>query len=79
MVSKTFADAADPAVIGDLKARSWNNETLNAAMAWTMDNRRTGKDGALHFLQTRPDLWKPWVRSDVAQRVQASLRADRDS
>lgn len=73
MVSKTFADAADPAVIGYLKARSWSNDTLNSVMAWTTDNQGTGKDGALHFLQTRSDLWKAWVGPEVAARIEAAL------
>ena len=67
-----FQKAGGPA-IGYLKARSWDNATVNKLLAWMSANQATGEDGAKHFLKTQPDIWKTWVSSDVAVKVSKGL------
>ncbi|HEY9094222.1 MAG TPA: glycine betaine ABC transporter substrate-binding protein, partial [Hydrogenophaga sp.] len=72
VVTDRFEKAGGPAV-DYLKARAWNNETVNALLAWMSDNQATGADGATHFLKTQPEIWSSWVPADVAEKVKAGL------
>jgi len=40
------------------------------------DSQRDAKAQAILFLQQRPEIWKTWVRPEVAARIDASVRAD---
>ena len=73
LASKSFIERTDPAAIDYLKARSWNNRTVNALMAWMTENQSTGEDGARHFLTEHPEIWTKWVSPEVAEKVKASL------
>ncbi|SMG53797.1 glycine betaine/proline transport system substrate-binding protein [Paracoccus sp. J56] len=73
LVSKQFADEADPAVIDYLSKRSWTNETVNKLMAWMTDNQATGEDGAREFLRNNEAMWTPWVTPEAAERIKAAL------
>lgn len=73
LASKSFVEGTDPAVVEYLKARSWNNKTVNALMAWMTENQATGEDGARHFLSENPDIWTKWVSPEVAEKVKSSL------
>lgn len=73
LASKSFIERADPAAVEYLKARSWDNKTVNALMAWMTENQATGEDGARHFLSERPEIWTKWVSSEVADKVKSSL------
>jgi glycine betaine/proline transport system substrate-binding protein len=72
VVTDRFKQAGGPAW-DYLSQRGWDNETVNALLAWMSDNQATGADGARHFLKTQPDVWQAWVSPEVAQKVQASL------
>lgn len=72
VVTDRFKQAGGPAY-EYLGKRSWGNETVNALLAWMSDNQATGEDGARHFLQTRPELWKTWVTPQAAARIEAAL------
>ena len=65
----------EPVEVGEkhLAKRGWNNETVNGLLAWMSDNQATGADGAKHFLQTQPELWKTWVSAEAAAKIEASL------
>ncbi|MBB4285339.1 ABC transporter substrate-binding protein [Roseospira goensis] len=49
------------------------NDVINAVLAWQEDNQATGEAGALHFLETYPEVWTDWVPADVAETVKAAL------
>lgn len=72
LVTPGIAEAS-PAAAQYLNSRAWSNEVVNAVLAWKDENQATGEDTALHFLETQPDVWKAWVPSDVAERVEAEL------
>ncbi|MEF9601743.1 ABC transporter substrate-binding protein [Paracoccus sp. PXZ] len=73
LVSKKFADAADPGVIDYLSKRSWSNDTVNKLMAWMTDNQATGEDGAREFLRENEETWTQWVTPEAAERIKAAL------
>lgn len=72
LVTSGFAGRAG-AALDYLKARSWDNQTVNKLLAWMTDNQATGEDGAIYFLQNNPDVWTKWVSPDVAEKVKAAL------
>jgi len=73
LVSKKYADRADPAVMEYLKARTLKNATVNGVLSWMTDNQATGEDGAKHFLKENPDIWTKWVAPEVAEKIKAAL------
>ena len=73
LASKSFIERTDPAAVDYLKARSWNNKTVNALMAWMTENQATGEDGARHFLSEHPEIWTKWVSPEAAEKIKASL------
>lgn len=63
----------EPAAFAYLNVRNWQNDTVNALLAWMQANQATGKDGAHYFLKRFPEVWSVWVSPDVAERVSAGL------
>jgi glycine betaine/proline transport system substrate-binding protein len=72
IVTDRFRQAGGPAY-DYLARRSWDNETVNALLAWMSTNQASGEDGARHFLRTRQALWKTWLPAEAAARVEAAL------
>ncbi len=73
VVTDRFKQAGGPAV-DYLNRRSWGNDTVNQLLAWMSANQATGEDGARHFLQTQPQVWRAWVTPEVAAKVEAAVR-----
>lgn len=59
----------NPMVMDYLGKRSWKNDIVNQILAWKDDNQATNEDAAWHFLETYPEVWKPWLGDDAAQKV----------
>jgi len=74
-VSSKFAAAA-PEIIGVLERMTFPLPVLNANLVARADSQRDAKAQAILFLQQRPEIWKTWVRPEVAARIDASLRAE---
>ena len=72
VITTEFRERGGPA-IDYLSTRGWSNDVVNALMAWMTDNQATGEDGAIHFLETQPEIWTQWVPADVAERIRAAL------
>jgi glycine betaine/proline transport system substrate-binding protein len=72
VVTKAFADRAGPAM-DYLKARSWENQTVNVLLSWMTDEQATGEEGARHFLKNNEDVWTQWVSDDVAAKVKKAM------
>ncbi|OLP56603.1 ABC transporter substrate-binding protein [Rhizobium rhizosphaerae] len=72
VVTKQFADKAGVAM-DYVKARKWDNGTVNKVLAWKDENQATNEDAAKYFLKTYPDMWKGWVKPEVAEKIQSSL------
>jgi len=72
LMTRAFAGRAGP-VKDYLKARKWDNATINQVLAWQDENRESNEDAAIYFLQNYEELWTKWVPVDVAEKVKASL------
>lgn len=72
VVTKAFADRAGPAM-DYLKARSWENQTVNVLLAWMTEEQATGEEGAQHFLKNNEDVWTKWVSPEVAAKVKKAM------
>ena len=72
LVTADFAGRSGP-VLDYLKARHWDNQTVNKLLAWMTDNQATGEDGAVYFLKNNPDIWTTWVSPEVAEKVKGAL------
>jgi glycine betaine/proline transport system substrate-binding protein len=72
VVTDRFKKAGGPAY-DYLAKRGWSNQTVGSLMAWMTDNQATGKDGAVHFLKTSPQVWEAWVTPEAARKIRAAL------
>lgn len=64
---------SDATAFAYLANRSWSNRTVNGLMAWMNDNQASAAQGAVHFLQTREDLWLDWVTPEAAGKLRQFL------
>jgi glycine betaine/proline transport system substrate-binding protein len=72
IVTRSFAERAGPA-LGYLDKRQWDNQTVNAVLAWMNTEDGGTAEAATYFLKTFEPLWSGWVPADVAARVKAAL------
>ncbi|RWB66280.1 glycine betaine ABC transporter substrate-binding protein [Mesorhizobium sp.] len=72
LVASKFAGSATPEVMTYLKAREFTNDELGKVLLWMTDNQATGEQAAQYFIKTYPDLWKRWVSSEAAKKIEAS-------
>lgn len=56
-----------------LAKRSYTNALMNELLAWVEDNQADGEIAAAYFLKNHADVWKAWVRADVAAKIDAAL------
>jgi glycine betaine/proline transport system substrate-binding protein len=71
-VSTPFARAA-PEIIAFLKRATLPLDVLNANLVEMSDSRRDANAEAVRFLKQRGDIWRAWVDSATASRIEASL------
>ncbi len=71
-VTKEFADKAGVAM-DYVKTRAWSNETVNAMLAWMVENQASNEDAAYEFLERHEEIWTRWVPAEVADKVKAAL------
>lgn len=67
-----FAKRA-PEAFAYMQRRSFTNAFMNGYLAWMDKNQADGDTAAIHFLQTKEDLWTKWVSPDVAAKVRAAV------
>ncbi len=72
-VNRTFHDAT-PELMKFFASYRTENEMLNGLLAKMIESKAREEEIALDFLRTRPEVWKSWVPSEVAARVEKSLR-----
>jgi len=73
IVTHSFANSAPQYVMDYLSARSLDNKTLNALLAWMSDNQATGEEGVRYFLVQHKEIWRSWVSSPAATKIEAAL------
>jgi ABC-type proline/glycine betaine transport system permease subunit/ABC-type proline/glycine betaine transport system substrate-binding protein len=71
-VSARFA-SQNPEITAALARATVPLDLLNANLVAIVDGHAAPEAQAEAFLKTRPDLWRSWVSSGAAQRIEASL------
>jgi len=71
-VNTTFAQQA-PKLIAFMEKMTIPLDELNALLAHMEESGDDSGEVALWFLKNKPDLWKQWLPTDVAERVKAAL------
>ncbi|MBI1261481.1 MAG: ABC transporter permease subunit [Rhizobiales bacterium] len=69
--------AQAPEIAAFLHAYETTGKMVSEALAYLRSNpQATARDAALHFIKTRPDVWKKWVSPEIAARVTGEREAD---
>jgi glycine betaine/proline transport system substrate-binding protein len=71
-VTESLASRA-PGVLEYLNKRSFTNAEMNKLLAWMEDNQADGEISMEHFLTEYPDIWRQWLKPEVAEKVAAAL------
>ncbi|GAL20126.1 putative periplasmic substrate-binding protein [Vibrio maritimus] len=53
--------------------RGFTNKQMSELLAWMEDNQADAEEAMYHFFESYPELWKSWVSTDVATKVEQSL------
>ncbi|MGX9416802.1 ABC transporter substrate-binding protein [Vibrio sp. RC27] len=72
VVTESFA-VRDPMIMDYLNKRSFTNPQMNSLLAWMEDNQADGEVAMEHFLSEFPEIWRPWLAPEVADKVAAAL------
>ena len=72
VVTDDFAES-NAVAMEYLQTRAWDNDTVNALLAWQADEKASNEDAAFYFLENNEDVWTPWVSEEVAERVRSAL------
>lgn len=56
-----------------LSKRVFPGPIMNAMLVFMGDEQAGGQDAAIEFLNKHPSLWKAWVSSDAAKKIDAAL------
>ncbi|MFV0299344.1 MAG: glycine betaine ABC transporter substrate-binding protein [Paracoccus sp. (in: a-proteobacteria)] len=73
VLTKSFADRADPGVLAYFNTRGWSNDTVAKLMAWQGDNQAMGEEGAIHFLEENKDIWSTWLPAEIVTKIEDAL------
>jgi glycine betaine/proline transport system substrate-binding protein len=74
-LSSVFAAAA-PEIVRVLGKATFPLPELNSNLATMSRMQRDARTQALAFLQSRPDIWQPWVGPELAARIASGLRSE---
>lgn len=65
--------AAAPTLISFLTNYETSNALVSEMLAYMQENNEKPDGAAMHFLKSKPDVWKAWVPADVAARVESAM------
>lgn len=71
-VTTGFAEAA-PELVEVLEKYETTSAMTSEVLAYMQENEASAEEAALHFLETKEDVWSEWVPEDVAQAIRDSL------
>ena len=71
VVTTDFAKNAGSEVMEYLKNRVFPGDVMNGILVYMDENQAEGADAAAEFLRLHGDVWKSWVSSDAAMKVEA--------
>ena len=65
-----------PEVVDFLRQWHLPTEALVGVSKWMGDNHETSSEGAIHFLQTYPNIWMAFVPDEVAAKVEEAVTSN---
>ncbi len=71
-VSKAFREGY-PDLVAVFEKVDLPIDRLNKALAQMSETRQPPREAALAFLRANPDVWKPWLPAEHAEKVEAGL------
>ncbi|WP_443088443.1 glycine betaine ABC transporter substrate-binding protein [Vibrio sp. LaRot3] len=72
LTTEEFA-VAEPIAFAYFEQRGYTNQIMSELLAWMEDNQADAEEAMYYFFETYPDVWKRWISTDVAQKVEQSL------
>ncbi|CAH0529676.1 ABC transporter substrate-binding protein [Vibrio hippocampi] len=72
ITTESFA-TREPVAYQYLSQRGLTNQQMSQLLAWMEDNQADAEEAMFYFLETYPELWKPWVSPQAAQRIETAL------
>ena len=78
-VSREFADLASSEMLQFLRDYELDQPVVSDMLAHMRDTGAPASEAAVHFLETRPDIWTAWLSDDVADRVRAAFNRGREA
>ncbi len=73
VVTKDFAKR-EPEIVDLMKNVSFTNKQMGKVLAWKEENKASGEEAAVHFLNTYKDVWKDWINEDAKKKLSGLLK-----
>lgn len=62
-----------PSVFEYLSIRTFTNQQMNNLLAWMDENQADGEVAMEYFLLEHEEIWAPWVKPEIAEKVKNAL------
>ncbi|MFA0087422.1 ABC transporter substrate-binding protein [Vibrio sp. 10N.261.51.F12] len=72
ITTEAFANN-EPLAYQYFEKRGFTNKKMSELLAWMEDNQADAEEAMYYFLETSPQVWKPWVEASVATKVEQAL------
>ncbi|MGV2988590.1 ABC transporter substrate-binding protein [Vibrio sp. E150_011] len=72
ITTEAFANN-EPLAYQYFEKRGFTNKQMSELLAWMEDNQADAEEAMYYFLETSPQVWKPWVEASVATKVEQAL------
>lgn len=63
-----------PEVAEMMKKMAFTNKELGDVLAWREDNKASGEESAVYYLQKYKDSWSSWINEDAKTKLSALLK-----
>ncbi|MFI3274759.1 ABC transporter substrate-binding protein [Vibrio sp.] len=72
ITTEAFANN-EPLAYQYFEKRGFTNKQMSELLAWMEDNQADAEEAMYYFLESSPQVWKPWVSASVATKVEQAL------
>ncbi|MEZ9145003.1 ABC transporter substrate-binding protein [Vibrio sp. 10N.286.52.C3] len=72
ITTEAFANN-EPLAYQYFEKRGFTNKQMSELLTWMEDNQADAEEAMYYFLESSPQVWKPWVSEDIASKVQQAL------
>jgi len=68
VVTKAFTER-EPEIVELMKNVSFTNAQMGEVLAWKKDNKASGDEAAVYFIQKYKDVWSNWLNDDAKKKL----------